>query len=108
MEAILAMAAQARAEGTYQSGAIALRYVAASPGFLSTQPRETCTIELPMLRGVFGSDSLPWRDEQALTENFGARPHWGQQNFLTCSHTMLEGIYGKANVSDWMDAVPTV
>jgi L-gulono-1,4-lactone dehydrogenase len=103
VEAILAMAAQARAEGTYQSGAIALRYVAASPGFLSTQPRETCTIELPMLRGVFGSDSLPWRYEQALTENFGARPHWGQQNFLTGSHAMLEGIYGKANVSDWMD-----
>ena len=103
VEAILAMAAQARAEGTYQSGAIALRYVAASPGFLSMQPRETCTIELPMLRGVFGSDSLPWRYEQALTENFGARPHWGQQNFLTGSHAMLEGIYGKANVSDWMD-----
>jgi FAD/FMN-containing dehydrogenase len=103
VEAILAMAAQARAEGTYQSGAIALRYVAASPGFLSMQPRETCTIELPMLRGVFGSDSLPWRYEQALTENFGARPHWGQQNFLTGSHAMLEAIYGKANVSDWMD-----
>ena len=51
VEAILAMAAQARAEGTYESGAIALRHVAASPGFLSMQPRETCTIELPMLRG---------------------------------------------------------
>jgi hypothetical protein len=102
-DAILSIAAQARAEGAYHSGLIALRYVAASPGFLSMQPRETCTIELPMFKGVFGSDSLPWRYEKALTENFGARPHWGQRNFLTGSHEMLERTYGKANVSDWLD-----
>ena len=102
-DAILALAAQARAEGAYQSGVVVLRYVASSPGFLSMQPGETCMIELPMLRGVFGSDSLPWRYEQALTENFGGRPHWGQRNFLTGSHEMLERIYGEGNVSDWMD-----
>jgi FAD/FMN-containing dehydrogenase len=103
VDAVLAIAAQARAEGAYQSGVVALRYVAPSPGFLTMQPRETCTIELPMLRGVFGSDSLPWRYEKALTERFGGRPHWGQRNFLTGSHAMLETIYGKQNVSDWMD-----
>jgi L-gulono-1,4-lactone dehydrogenase len=103
VDAILAMAAQARAEGSYQSGVVAIRYVAASPGFLSMQPRETCTIELPMLRGVFGSDSLPWRYENALTEKFSARPHWGQTNFLTGSRTMLEQIYGKDNLSAWLD-----
>ena len=102
-DAILAIAAQARAEGTYHSGLIALRYVAASPGFLSMQPRETCMIELPMIKGVFGSDSLPWRYEKALIEQFDARPHWGQRNFLEGSHEMLERIYGKANVCDWMD-----
>lgn len=102
-DAVLAIAARARAEGAYQSGLIALRYVAPSPGFLSMQPRETCMIELPMLRGVFGSESLPWRYERELTENFGARPHWGQTNFLTGSHEMLERIYGKSNVSDWLD-----
>jgi hypothetical protein len=103
LDATLAVAERARAEGTYHSGAIAVRYVAASPGFLSMQPVETCMIELPMMRGVFGSDSLPWRYEKVLTENFGGRPHWGQRNFLTGSHTMLERIYGPDNVAQWMD-----
>jgi FAD/FMN-containing dehydrogenase len=107
VDAVLAIAAQARAEGAYHSGVIALRYVAPSPGFLSMQPRETCMIELPFLRGVFGSDSLPWRYEKALVEKFGGRPHWGQTNFLTGSHNMLETIYGKQNVSDWMDVFQT-
>jgi hypothetical protein len=103
VDAVLAIAAQARAEGAYHSGVLALRYVAPSPGFLTMQPRETCMIELPMLRGVFGSDSLPWRYEKELVERFGGRPHWGQTNFLTGSHDMLETIYGKQNVADWLD-----
>ena len=98
---MLALAAQARAEGAYQSGTIALRYVAASPGFLSMQPRETCMIELPMLRDVFGSDSLAWRYENLLTERFNARPHWGQRNFVTGSNQMLERLYGASAVRDW-------
>jgi hypothetical protein len=80
-----------------------VRYVAPTPGFLSMQPRETCMIELPMFRGSFGSDSLGWRYEYALTDRFKARPHWGQRNFLTGSHQMLERLYGQANVCDWMD-----
>lgn len=103
IDAVLAIAAQARAEGTYHCGVVNVRYVAPSPGFLSMQPRETCMIELPMFRGSFGSDSLGWRYEDALTDSFKARPHWGQRNFLTGSHQMLERLYGKANVSDWMD-----
>jgi hypothetical protein len=103
VDAMLAVAAQARAEGAFQSGPIALRYVAASPGILSMQPRETCMIELPMLRGVFGSDSLPWRYEKLLVESFNARPHWGQRNFLTGSHQMLERLYGASQVSHWLE-----
>jgi len=103
VDMILEIVAQSRSEGAYHSGVIALRYVAPSPGFLSMQPRETCTIELPMLRGVFGADALTWRYETALVDQFNARPHWGQRNFLTGSHEMLERIYGQANVSDWID-----
>lgn len=103
IDAVLAIAAQARAEGTYHCGVINVRYVAPSPGLLSMQPRETCMIELPMFRGSFGTDSLAWRYENALTDRFKARPHWGQSNFLTGSHQMLERLYGQANVSDWMD-----
>ena len=103
IDAVLAIAAEARAEGTYHSGVINVRYVAPSPGLLSMQPTETCMIELPMFRGSFGADSLAWRYENALTDRFKARPHWGQRNFLTGSHQMLELLYGPANVSDWMD-----
>jgi FAD/FMN-containing dehydrogenase len=103
VDTVLVVAAQARSEGAYHSGVIALRYVAPSPGFLTMQPRETCMIELPMLRGVFGSSSLPWRYEKALVEQFSGRPHWGQTNFLTGSHAMLETLYGKQNVADWLD-----
>ncbi len=103
LDAVLAIAAQSRAEGAYHSGVVAVRYVAPTPGFLTTQPVETCMIELPMLRGVFGSDSLPWRYENALVENFDGRPHWGQRNFLTGSQAMLERIYGKENVAQWVD-----
>jgi len=103
IDAVLAIAAQARAEGTYHCGVVNVRYVAPSPGLLSMQPRETCMIELPMFRGTFGADSLAWRYENALTDHFKARPHWGQRNFLTGSHQMLELLYGPANVSDWLD-----
>ena len=103
IDTVLAIAAQARAEGTYHCGVINVRHVAPSPGLLSMQPRETCMIELPLFRGSFGSDSLLWRYENALTERFNARPHWGQRNFLTGSHQMLERLYGPANVAAWME-----
>src|SRR4029077_12193428 len=75
-DAMLQLAGRARRNGTYHCGTIVLRYVAPSPGFLSMQPRETCMIELPMLRDVFGSDAMLWRYENLLTKApFFARPH---------------------------------
>jgi hypothetical protein len=103
IDTILAIAAQARTEGTFHCGVINVRHVAPSPGLLSMQPRETCMIELPIFRGAFGSDSLLWRYENALTERFNARPHWGQRNFLAGSNQMLERLYGSANVAAWME-----
>lgn len=103
IDTVIAIAAQARAEGTYHCGVINVRHVAPSPGLLSMQPRETCMIELPLFRGSFGSDSLLWRYENALIERFNARPHWGQRNFLTGSHQMLERLYGPANVAAWIE-----
>lgn len=103
IDTILAIAAKARSEDTLHCGVINVRYVAPSPGLLSMQPRETCMIELPIFRGAFGSDSLPWRYENALTERFNARPHWGQRNFLAGSHEMLQRLYGSANVIAWLE-----
>ena len=103
IDTVLAIAAQARAEGTFHCGVINVRYVAPSRGLLSMQPGETCMIELPIFRGSFGSDSLPWRYENALTERFNARPHWGQRNVLAGSDEMLQRLYGSANVAAWME-----
>jgi len=53
------------------------------------------------------SEAARARYEKALVEGFGGRPHWGQTNFLTGSHAMLETLYGKQNVSDWLDVFQT-
>jgi hypothetical protein len=84
---------------TYHCGAIVLRYVAASPGFLSMQPRPTCMIELPMLRDVFGADEMLWRYERILTSRYRARPHWGQRNFLT--QALVRELYPQ--LDEWLD-----
>ncbi|HXD15522.1 MAG TPA: FAD-binding protein [Vicinamibacterales bacterium] len=107
-DAILALVADVERQGIFQSGPIALRYVARSPGFLSMQPRPTCMIELPMLRDVYGSSELLWRYEQLLTREFRARPHWGQLNFLTGSHEMLERLYGPDNLNNWLSVFRTL
>jgi hypothetical protein len=105
--AMLELAADGERQGIFQSGPIVLRYVAPSPGFLSTQPRDTCMIELPMLRDVYASCELLWRYEQLLTREFNARPHWGQLNFLTGSHHMLDQLYGEHNVRRWLEVFRT-
>jgi hypothetical protein len=106
-DAMLELARSGEQHGIFQSGPIVLRYVAPSPGFLSMQPRPTCMIELPMLRDVFGSAELLWRYEQLLTCRFGARPHWGQLNFLTGSHDMIKRWYSETAVNSWLDVVRT-
>ena len=62
-------------------------------------------IELPLLRDVFGSDSLIWRYENLLTKEFAARLHWGQRNFLTRSRDMIAALYGSGsdNLKRWLD-----
>jgi len=99
-DAMLNVAAAAQAQNTYHSGPIVLRYVAPSPGFFSMQPRETCMIELPLMRDVFGADSMIWRYEVLLTQQFMARPHWGQRNFVS-GIDMLYKLYGQSNVDNW-------
>lgn len=100
MEAILDAAQQDAAGGAYHSVPIAMRWVAASPGFLSMQPRPTCMVEIPMLLGVFGADEMLWRCEKLLTSRFKARPHWGQRNFLTGSRDMIRQLY--PGFDDWL------
>jgi hypothetical protein len=70
-----------------------MRWVAASPGYLSIQPVTTFMIEMPNLRGVYGYPDIYWRYEKMLVHDFGARPHWGQMNFLNGSPGLIKKLY---------------
>lgn len=99
MDAIFATAAKYQPFGIYHSSPAAMRWVAPSPGYLSMQPVPTCMIEMPSLKAVFGSPDLYVRYEHLLTREFGARPHWGQLNFMTGSRDMVRKLY--PNVDKW-------
>lgn len=93
VDAVLDAAAKYQQYGIYHSCPAALRWVASSPGYLSMQPSPTCMIEMPNLQEVYGYPDIYWRYEELLTRTFGARPHWGQMNFLTGSRDMIRTLY---------------
>jgi hypothetical protein len=99
MDAIFETAAKYQPFGLYHSSPAAMRWVAASPGYLSMQPVPSCMIEMPSLKAVFGTPDLYVRYEDLLTKQFGARPHWGQLNFVTGSRDMVRKLY--PNVDKW-------
>ena len=74
--------AQRRDAKVYQTSPIALRFVKASPAYLSMMHGgETMMIELIELHGSKGAVELIDAYEEALT-GLGGRPHWGQINTL--------------------------
>ncbi len=83
----------------YFSAPIAMRWVAASPGFLSLQPRPVCMFEMPLLRDVHSTAAILKRCEELLVGKFNARPHWGQLN--TLNHDNLKQLYPQLN--EWQD-----
>jgi hypothetical protein len=98
MEAIFDAAAKYQKSGIYHSSPVAMRWVAKSPGYLSMQPVPTCMIEIPNLLGVHGYPDIYFRYETMLVQQFGARPHWGQMNFL--SSDGIKKLY--PNVDKWL------
>ena len=57
------------------------------------QPVATCMIEMPNLLGVYGYPDIYFRYETMLVQQFGARPHWGQMNFLNGSPGLIQSLY---------------
>jgi FAD/FMN-containing dehydrogenase len=84
VERIFEVAARLRDEqGIYQSAPIALRFVKASPAYMSMMyGQDTMMMELIELKGVKGAEELTFAYEDALHE-LGGRPHWGQLNRMT-------------------------
>lgn len=82
--------AQRRNRRIYQSSPIALRFVKASPAYLSMMNgSETMMIELIELYGSKGALDLIGAYEEAL----GGRPHWGQINALSGGGERLAELY---------------
>lgn len=85
----------------YQSSPIALRFVKASPAYLSMMNgRDTMMIELIGLNGNDGGIELLKAYEEALYA-LGGRPHWGHINTLSGSHGFVESMYPRH--ADWLD-----
>ena len=83
----------------FHTSAISLRFVKASPAFLSMMHgRDTMMIELIQLTHTEGGMELLADYEERLY-GLGGRPHWGQVNTLTGSHRLLEELYPR--YADW-------
>ncbi|MGH2897369.1 MAG: D-arabinono-1,4-lactone oxidase, partial [Solirubrobacteraceae bacterium] len=102
VETIFRVAAERRELGqVYQSSPIALRFVRASPAYLSMmQGRDTMMIELIQLNGNDGGMELVKAYEEALYA-LGGRPHWGHVNTLSGSHGFVASMYPR--LGDWLD-----
>jgi L-gulono-1,4-lactone dehydrogenase len=102
VERIIAVAGERRRLGdVYQSSPISLRFVQASPAYMSMMHgRDTMMIELIQLTRTEGGYELLAAYEEALYE-LGGRPHWGQVNTLTGSHGLVDSMYPR--YADWLD-----
>ena len=94
IDALIEVAARHRDLGSvYQTGLVALRFVRASPAYLSMMHgRDTMMIELIQATDTEGGFELLGAYEDALYA-LGGRPHWGQVNTLTGSHHTLRRLY---------------
>jgi L-gulono-1,4-lactone dehydrogenase len=86
IDTLIEIAARHRRLGSvYHTGLVALRFVAASPAYLSMMHgRDTMMIELIQATATEGGYELLGAYEDALYA-LGGRPHWGQVNTLTGS-----------------------
>jgi FAD/FMN-containing dehydrogenase len=102
VETIFRVARERRELGqVYQSSPIALRFVKASPAYLSMMNgRDTMMIELIGLNGNNGGIELLKAYEEALYA-LGGRPHWGHINTLSGSHDFVASMYPR--YADWLD-----
>ncbi len=77
----------------YHTAPVSLRFVKASPAFMSMMyGHDTCMMEIILAKGTQGAYELYERYENELYK-FSGRPHWGQINSLTGSHDLIRSMY---------------
>lgn len=102
VDRIMAIAARHSEEGdVFHSAPVALRFVKASPAFMSMmEGRDTTMIELIMAVATEGGLEMLGGYEEALYD-LGGRPHWGQVNYLAGGHRQLQAMY--PHYEKWLD-----
>jgi hypothetical protein len=85
VDRVLAIAAEQRSKHRrYHTSPFSLRFTKASPAFASMMyERDSMIMELILVTGSRGCEELLRAHEDAMTDEFDARAHWGQINFLT-------------------------
>jgi FAD/FMN-containing dehydrogenase len=95
IDALLALAEEQARHGRYHNVPLSVRFVAASPHLLAlSQGRKSAIIEIPLLAGVPGGWDLLRFYERRLFEDFRARAHWGQANFIVGADRIRESYPG--------------
>lgn len=94
VERILQIAADGQRAGkAYLTSPFSLRFVKASPAFMSMMHgTDTCMVEFPMLDNTIGGKELLRRIEGEMYA-LGGRPHWGLLNFISGGNGLLESMY---------------
>ncbi|MGC4091215.1 MAG: D-arabinono-1,4-lactone oxidase [Polyangiaceae bacterium] len=83
VERMLQLAEQQAARGRYHTVPMSVRFTAASPHYLAlSHGRKSAIVEVPMLAGVPGGWDVLRYYERCLFNEFKARAHWGQANFI--------------------------
>ena len=102
IDRFLELAEQQRAiAGRCHSSPVSLRFVKASKAYLAPQSgRDTCMMEIIFGKGTVGANELIYLYENELSR-FGARPHWGQLNYVTGGHAVLRKMYPQYD--SWLD-----
>ncbi len=83
VDAVLKLAKRNEAKGLFHTSPLGVRFIDASEHWLSmSYARRTCSIEIPLILGTKGAETILNQIEKALVP-LGGRPHWGQHNQMT-------------------------
>jgi len=83
------------------SSPVSMRFVKASKAFLAPQSgRDTCMLEIIFGKGTKGANEMLYFYETELYK-YGARPHWGQLNYVTGGHPVLRKMYPQYD--NWLE-----
>lgn len=82
-----------KAQNQWVSSPMGMRWVKASEDYLSPQyARDTIMLEVPVLKGTPNAVQTLDRYATYMMQNWGGRPHWGQQNPM--GRALFEKNYG--------------